>query len=118
MPALLGVFAGKAGCSDVTEPVWPETIDRLKGGMSVGGGPGGGLAGFLWGTPKVFGGSRSWSLRDFRTPALGGRFAAKPGVVGGQLIAGQQVASAVRRFARRVAATDARQNYARRRSRS
>jgi hypothetical protein len=29
-----------------------------------GGAPGGGLVGFLWGTPKVDGGSRSWPFRD------------------------------------------------------
>src|SRR5579863_6903546 len=29
-----------------------------------GGGPGGGLVGFLWGMPETFGGSRNWSFTD------------------------------------------------------
>ena len=36
-----------------------------------GGGPGGELVGFLWGTPEVFGGSRSWVVKRLGTPASG-----------------------------------------------
>jgi hypothetical protein len=71
MPAPLGVFTGKAGCSAVTEPVRPENGRAAESGMSVGDGPEADLWNFV-GAPKVFGGSRSWSLRDFGTQALGG----------------------------------------------
>jgi hypothetical protein len=64
-----------------------------------GGGPGGGLVGFLWGMPETFGGSRNWSFTDVcqrrlnfgrrrqrGAPASGDRFAFEPGVAGGHLI--------------------------------